>query len=311
MKLCNLTLWFVIVVGGCQLTTIGSDDSLANSDDVKTFSESSEDNFFCPAGSVDFFDRENNQVQGLLQNEALSHIEGFTYIKNVLIDWKSQSYTVCASGLVVGKNVHTYNQYLVQIKSYDRNGVETNFLPLLFQNETLQDFHNDKTKPWLVLNPEGVRSIYSQLNNTDEEPYSVELEAFDIKKIREHLISNMKSNEDKDTLLVMPMDTAEEKEPYYLASWAEKISGGNYFTVHVASVKQSSESRSTHIKTIRNAYHELSAPLQVLHQESKELENDHSSAIEQEYHNSGEEYDHKDRERTRTEFIIKMLNGGK
>jgi hypothetical protein len=107
-------------------------------------------------------------ASSLLQN-ALSDLNGFSYIRNQMNEWRAEGDTLCATGIPLEKNIYQYFRWFIQIEVRSASGELKAMVPVLFQTASVQAHDNTGPKPWAVMPYSQVQSILGQMHFSPQE----------------------------------------------------------------------------------------------------------------------------------------------
>lgn len=103
----------------------------------------------------------------LFQN-ALNNLYSFEYIhhamEGILQAAGPQEVMFCTSSIAVDKNIYQYLEHVVSVDVYVANSTEPQYsFRLLFQNASIQAFHNVGGQPWIGLNSQQTQQAFASL----------------------------------------------------------------------------------------------------------------------------------------------------
>jgi hypothetical protein len=165
----------------------------------------------------------------LFQN-ALDNIYSFAYIHHALERIKNEAGTkevlFCTSSIALSKNIYQYFKYLIQIDVYlQGSNVAAYKFRFLFQNASIQAFHNVGGQPWAGLDTSRTDQTLREFTNLAEyHPFigttSGLTNPIEIAR-KSQSFQRDGQNIDLSTLSAIPIPGNQDKQ-FYLVTWLTK-----------------------------------------------------------------------------------------
>lgn len=164
----------------------------------------------------------------LFQN-ALDNIYSFNYVRHALMqaqhEQNSEQTLFCTSSLALSKNIYQYFEHLIQVDVYPKGSSKPTYsFHFLFQNASVQAFHNVGGQPWVGLKTAHVNQA---LKNLVDQAQFARLDLIAGKKTPFEVASQSRSFQhdgesiDKSSLSAMRILQSDDKI-VYLVTWLTK-----------------------------------------------------------------------------------------
>ena len=182
-------------------------------------------------------DRSLKSSSALFQN-ALDNIYSFHYvhhaIENIRQTAAPQEVTFCTSSVALNKNIYQYLKHLILIDAFVGNDKTPKYtLRLLFQNASIQAFHNVGGQPWAGLDPVQTQNAFNSLIAGASAWKAIQLPVNTYSALEVATLSaTFKKDQtqiDATSLSAIPVSRTGEKE-IYLVSWLTKNFDNSYAT---------------------------------------------------------------------------------
>jgi hypothetical protein len=173
-------------------------------------------------------DRNLKATSPLFQN-ALTNVYSFSYIHHALEQVQTaagpEGAVFCTSSVVLSKNIYQYFQHLIQIDVYPKGAPQPTYrFRLLFQNASVQAFHNVGGQPWVGLDTALVdQTVAAMVTPAQYHPFTAAPGEQDPVKIARQSASFLKdgANINPDSVGAIPL--AGDKK-LYLVTWLTRSS---------------------------------------------------------------------------------------
>ncbi len=96
---------------------------------------------------------------------ALDNLYSFSYIRSALQEEsvRMPESEYCVSSIALGGNIYQYFNYLILVEVRSKNSTDINHFQFLFQDASVQAFHNIGGQPWAGLELTKLREVFRKL----------------------------------------------------------------------------------------------------------------------------------------------------
>jgi len=175
----------------------------------------------------------NLKASSPLVQTALDNISSFGYIHHALEQVQKEAgakgVLFCTSSLALDKDIYQYFQYLIQVDAYPQGSNKISYsFRFLFQNASIQAFHNVGGQPWAGLDTARTDQLLQDvINQSQWHAVTLKTPTRDPLLIAQQSQNFQKDPVDMSSLAAMPLPGNQGKQ-YYLVTWMTQGSDDPY-----------------------------------------------------------------------------------
>lgn len=166
---------------------------------------------------------------------ALKNLYSFEYVLHAITQKSDEMEQVqyCVSGLPLSQNNYLYKKFFIQIEVSDvLNPTESHTFSFLYQDASIQAYHNVGSKPWVGVSTGSVQEMFSKWLERKEfqvvSTASVKSDPLTIAK-NTQVFTQYEDDIDVKTIAIFPLKTKNAKfSEIYLVSFMTKSKGNPY-----------------------------------------------------------------------------------